>query len=144
MAVSAQAQVTADEAIKKVYETLSLKQSNLSGDTLQLLKNGAWEALAYLNETDLDSANKVSEAVPDYYNFRESNAVIKLIDQKDINVYGMELEVAYTVKKGTLYIQKPKTGEVLDTWHIMFLDENYMCMDMGDVRVFFTHSRPQE
>ena len=142
--LSAKAQVTPEEAIRKVYETLTLEEPLLSGDTIKLLQSGAWESLSYINEADMANADMVSEAVPDYYHFLEKKAIVKLIDQQDVNAYGMELSVDYTLKSGDIYIMNTKTGEVLDRWQLLFLDENYMAMDMGEVRVFFTHTPPQE
>ncbi len=140
--VQAQAQLKAEEALQKVFTTLSLQSPEIDGDTLTLLQNGAWEALSYLESTG-GSREDLQEAVPDYYRFFKEKATIKLINPKNTNEYGMEIEVAYRVNKAA-EIELLKNGAVQQRWQILYLDQNYMALDMGALRVFFTHTPPQE
>lgn len=129
-------------AARKVLDILSEKEAvHLE---FQNLKLGAWEALSYLEDKGGDYAEEdLLEAVPDYYNFLDSTVVIKLVNPNDYNDYGIQLELKYLVK-GKELILFDKKGKEKDRWIFLYLDENYLALDMGGLRVFFTKTPPQE
>lgn len=129
-------------ATKKVLDILSEKQAvKLEYAKIKL---GAWEALSYLEEKQVEFIEEdLLEAVPDYYNFSDSTVIIKLVNPNDYNDYGIQLELKYEVigKELILYDKKEKEK---DRWSILYLDKNYLALDMGQLRVFFTKTPPQE
>lgn len=134
-----------EQALLQVLEILAGKKETPLVERKTPLKKGAWEALSYLEEkAGVDyTTEDLLEAVPDYYNFRENNVLIKLINPQNYNEYGLELELPYRVEEKTISLFD-KEGKVKDSWIVLYLDDNYMALDMGELRVFFTHTPAQE
>lgn len=153
MSASAQAKITPktpapEEAIETVFKILSKQESQVPAaqQITELLQKGAWEALAYVNAAVTDSLTKadLQEAVPDYYRFYNNQLLLKLINQEDYNAYGTEASVPYAVKVQTIEILDPDTGTAKDKWQILYLDQFYLALDYGDLRVFFVQTPVQE
>lgn len=106
-----------------------------------LLVSGAWEALAYLEDTTSD---QLYQAVPDYYNFRNGELILKLINPENRNEYGIEMKVPYGLANNILSLYDSETLELRSQWKLLYLDTNYMAMAMNDIYVFFTHTPLQE
>lgn len=139
--------LTAQRALEKVLKVLRGSATfTPSGKSEEHLCNGAWEALAYSEEqNDSLQASDISQAVPDYYHFYENKTLLlKLIDPDDYNQYGQELRLQYAMEEGYIVIQDKKTGAEKDRWEILYLDKLYMALDLGELRVFFTHTPVQE
>lgn len=145
ISLTATAQPTEEgrKAMEQVYNVLSGKESNVQ-DVDKNLQRGAWEALSYIDESADMKMEQLSEAVPDYYNFKNGLLILKLINPQNYNEYGVELKVGYRINKSEIQLFDSKTGKVKDQWEIMYLDQNYMALDLGDLRVFFTHTPLQE
>lgn len=127
---------------KKVLDILSKKEVVMM--EFDKLKLGAWEALSYLEEKQGQFVEEdLLEAVPDYYNFSDSTVVIKLVNPNDYNDYGIQLELKYEIK-GKELILFDKKGKEKDRWTFLYLDKNYLALDMGQLRVFFTKTQLQE
>lgn len=133
-----------EEVFEQVLKILTDDEASLPQNQSDLIQKSAWEALTYIEEGK-ESYNRedLLEAVPDYYNFKSSTVIIKLIDPNDYNVYGIEVEVNYSILNGKVLLKDDK-GTEKDNWKILYLDENYMAMDMGELRVFFTKTPIQE
>lgn len=130
------------EATKKVLDILSKKEVAIM--EFDKLKLGAWEALSYLEERQVQFVEEdLLEAVPDYYNFSDSTVIIKLVNPNDYNDYGIQLELRYEIK-GKELILFDKKGKEKDRWTFLYLDNNYLALDMGQLRVFFTKTPIQE
>jgi hypothetical protein len=134
------------DALKLVFNTLMLESPQINGSTDSLLQLGAWEALSYLENKDNATMDDLQEAVPDYYHFFESTVLIKLINPQNSNEYSMEVQVNYKSTSSTHQINLYKSGSDTPsrTWQIIYLDTNYMALEMDGLRVFFTHAPPQE
>ena len=144
--LQAQEEDAGEKALKQVLEILTLQEPQLpaEGEMTSLLQKGAWEALSYLNESEDDyTSEDLLEAVADYYNYQEDEVIIKLINPQDYNSYGMEVNVKYLLNKDNIELLTAK-GAVKDSWQLLYLDHNYLALDMGDIRVFFTHTPAQE
>lgn len=139
----AQEPTKTENALEKVFTTLMLEAPQIHGDTLSLLKRGAWEALAYIEPNLTNTINDLHQAVPDYYHFTKDTAIVKLINPKNTNEYSIEALVPYTVNQNA-EIQLIKQGVPTQKWQILYLDNNYMALIMGTLRVFFTHTPLQE
>lgn len=127
---------------KKVLDILTEKEAVKI--ELDKLKLGAWEALSYLEPRAAGNTSEdLLEAVPDYYNFSDSTVIIKLVNPNDYNDYGLQLELKFEIK-GKQLILYDKKGKEKDRWSFLYLDKNYLAMDMGEIRVFFTKTPPQE
>lgn len=135
-----------EEAIEKVFKVLSGQESTIDPEPTKRLTTAAWEALAYLPVEGLDTITTFSlqQAVPDYYNFQKDELILKLIDPNDYNRYGQELKVVYSLVSPTINLYDSKTNAVKDKWEILYLDEYYLALDMGDLRIFFTRTAAQE
>lgn len=135
-----------EEAITKVFKVLSGQESTIDPEPTKRLTTAAWEALAYLPGEGLDTITTFSlqQAVPDYYNFERDQLILKLIDPKDHNRYGQELKVPYGLSSPTINLYDSKARTVKDKWEIIYLDEFYLALDMGDLRIFFTRTAAQE
>lgn len=130
-----------EEVIQQVYNILAGTDTSAANPDIALLGKGAWEALSYLEENAGMGIETLNEAVPDYYHFKPNVLILKLIDTQNQNEYGMELEVQYRLTDDLIVeLLDPKTRKVKDRWKIMYLDENYLALDMGDLRLFFTHT----
>ena len=127
----------------QVYEFLT-QEPQAVDDALELLRISAWEALAYLEASENPQAFDLQEAVPDYYHFKRNTLVIKLIDP-ETNEYGVNLTAAFRISENSrVQLIDLNTGEVRDEWVIIGLDKNYLALDMGEIKVFFTHTSAQE
>lgn len=134
-----------DKVIREVYEVLAGRRDYSKEDLLKNLQRGAWEALSYVAESESITIEDLSEAVPDYYRFKEKEAIVKLINPSNYNEYGLEATIPYKVTaEGEIRLVDSKTGVVKEKWKIIYLDANYLALDMGELRVFFTHTPVQE
>lgn len=134
-----------EKVLQQVFDVLVGLDTSASVVHKAKLEHGAWEALSYLEEKDSMTVIDLSEAVPDYYRFRGDKLDLKLVDPADHNSYGMELVVDYRLESGNIIqLLDSKTKKVKDTWVIMYLDQHYLAIDMGALRVFFTHTAVQD
>lgn len=141
------AQPTAEEAIDQVFGILSGRDTaSLPADARAALQKNAWEALAYLpiSPSGESRVEDLQEAVPDYYRFIGDQLLLKLIDPEDHNRYGSEFTVNYRLKKRELTLLDPRTGAQRDQWVVLYLDAEYLALEMGDLRLFFTRTAAQE
>jgi hypothetical protein len=139
--------LSADEAIAKVYAVLTGSEKSIPSDHQnieKLLSRAPWEALAYLPVGIEPDTNDLQQAVPDYYRFRDGTLLLRLIDPKNQNQFGMSTEVGYKLKDQDIVIIDPSTGGEADRWQIIYLDKNYLALDMLEFRIFFTRTAPQE
>lgn len=138
--------VSAEEAITKVFKVLSGEERAVPDAKQDLLQKGAWEALAYLDQNNSFelSEESLQEAVPDYYRFKEKEMLFRLINPKDHNQFGIEGSLNYKWEKDWLVLLDRKTGLERDRWRLLYLDDQYLALEMGELRVFFTHTPPLE
>jgi hypothetical protein len=135
-----------NEALQKVFEVLSAKKQDpkdsISCDLL--LNNGAWESLAYIdmNISFNLTLEDVKEAVPDYYQFKKGKLYFKLINPTNHNEYGYSGSVQYKQDGSAVRLFDPKSELQMDKWEIRYVDENYLALDMDNLRVFFSHIKP--
>lgn len=132
------------EVIREVYEVLAGKRPAPTENLEANLKKGAWEALSYLEEQSKMEIEDLREAVPDYYRFFENEVLLKLINPENYNEYGTQVRVTYRVSAKNQILLLDKEGKVKEEWKVIYLDKNYLALDMGGLRVFFTHTRIQE
>lgn len=131
-------------ARQKVAEALSGKSRSgrIKKDQLEA---DAWEALSYLREKDNLSPENLEEAVPDYYRFHKGMVELRLVDPKRSGEYQREIILQYELNnEGKITLRDTKTGRIIDNWRVLYLDDNYLALDMGDLRVFFNHTRVQQ
>ncbi len=144
--LSAQSDIKAEDALQKVFNVLSGEErSNCKSKCDSLLNIGAWEALAYV---DLSlsfslSLEDLKEAVPDYYQFKEGKLYFKLINPDNHNEYGYTGQLQYNLAAQSITVISPKTKEIKDKWKVLYLDENYLALEMDNLRVFLSHVKPQ-
>lgn len=137
------------EAIAKVFRVLSLAEKSIppAEQRDSLLQNDAWEALAYIDASARfkPTEEDLREAVPDYYHFTAGRGLyFKLINPENYNEYGHEGKLSYRWDAQSLLVLSLDGRTVKDRWELLYLDSNYMALKMGDLRVFFTHTRPLE
>jgi len=134
------AQLDPEAVREKVITALRSSHIPTKADSSYLVA-GAWEALAYLEDT---SSENLYQAVPDYYSFKNDQLLLKLINPQNKNEYGVEIEVRYELVNNTLLLFDKETGEVKSSWKLLYLDNNYLAMEMDGLFVFFTHTPLQE
>ena len=141
----AQEPVNSDSVVRQVYRYM-VQQPAAKENTAELLQKTAWEALAYMESGEEEpTVEDLREAVPDYYHFREASVVLKLIDPEDYNNYGVEITAPYKLLDNRTIVLMDERGELeRDRWRIIAIDENYLALDMGEIRLFFTHTPAQE
>lgn len=146
IAIPSKGQVDPEQAIAKVFRVLAGEETNFPAKADSLLQNGAWEALAYIDLAAKLKPQKedLQEAVPDYYRFKGKELIFKLIDPKDHNQYGFQGKLEYRWQKQFVLVINPKNGTERDRWKVLYLDGEYLALEMGDLRVFFAHTPPQE
>lgn len=127
-----------------MYEALMRTEPAISDEVVVNLEKGAWEALAYVEEVSAASVDDLNEAVPDYYRFVDGVLDVRLVDQQS-GGYGSSLKMGYGVLDGsTLALRKLGSRYAELTWQILYIDKNYLALDMGDIRVFFIHTLIKE
>lgn len=132
-----------EKALEQVYEFLT-QEAHAIDSAHTLIQLSAWEALAYLEDIKDPQPDDLREAVADYYNFKGNTMVIKLIDP-ETNEYGVELTTPFRISENRrVLLIDSSTGSVRDEWTIIALDKNYLALDMGELKVFFTHTPAQE
>jgi hypothetical protein len=137
--------VDSEKAIQKVFEVLSAKEKGSCGLNCDSLLNiGAWESLAYvdLNASFNLSIEDLKEAVPDYYQFKDGQLYFKLINPENHNDYGYMGQLNYTWEAQSIKLIDPKSKSIKDKWEVLYLDSNYLALQMDDLRVFLTHVSP--
>lgn len=134
------------KALQKVFDVLTADSAQIVGKPLENLTNQAWEALSYMDDDGEPDLSDLREAVPDYYNFREGGQLlIKLINPNNHNEYSDEIGVSYEIgKRKSILIKDQKTGDLRDEWRILYLDSRYLALEIGELRLFFTHTPAQE
>lgn len=141
-------ELSGDQAIKKVYHILSGEEKSIpkAAAADSLLRQGAWEALAYLDmeQTFNPQEEDLQEAVPDYYRFSAEGLLFKLIDPNDYNQYGHQGKLQYKWEGAEILILSGDGKTIKDRWQLLYLDANYLALQMGGLRVFFTHTPIQE
>jgi len=137
--------LTPAKALATVHKILTEpSKPPLSKDLHTLLERGAWEALAYVGEDSDMSETDVQEAVPDYYRFKNGVLLLKLIDPENSQRYARKFEVPYRWKRPDIHLLDTSSGTTRDRWEIRYLSSEYLALDMGELRIFFTHTAPQE
>lgn len=133
------------EAVAKVLRVLKGEEQSAQV-RLKFLKRGAWEALAYLATDSVAQADEgdLAQAVPDYYRFREEQVLLKLIDQENSNRYGLELNLPYQVEVDQIIVYDDQGKKEKARWQILYLDDNYLALNMDGLRLFFSRTAPQE
>ena len=137
--------VDSEKAIQKVFEVLSTKEKGDCGINCDSLLNvGAWESLAYvdLNASFNLSIEDLMEAVPDYYQFKDGQLYFKLINPENSNDYVYEGQLNYKWEAQSIKLIDPKTSSIKDKWEVLYLDSNYLALQMDNLRVFLTHVSP--
>lgn len=145
--LSQDANSTGQQAIEKVFRVLSKQEVNIPNTNKidSLLMLGAWESLAYIDMTQSFQINEESlqEAVPDYYQFKANKLYFQLINPQNHNEYGYQGQLHYVVEGEQISLRDLKTKEEKDRWQIIYLDANYLALEMDQLRVFLSHTRPQ-
>lgn len=132
---------TAIKAREHMFSVLTIAEGVFIEDLKINIERSPWEALAYMEEGQMLSIDDLQEAVPDYYYFKNNLLQLKLIDPQNAGEFGTELSVAYDLGSGdVISLINPNSYQVKDSWKILYLDKNYLALDMGDVRVFFIHT----
>ncbi|WP_417600132.1 hypothetical protein [Owenweeksia hongkongensis] len=132
----------ATKAREHMFRALTVADGIFIKDLETNISHFPWEALAYMEEGSMLSMDDLNEAVPDYYYFQDNNLLqLKLIDAKNPEGFGTDLTIPYRIDGGvTILLINPKANKVEDSWDILYLDKNYLALDMGDIRVFFIHT----
>lgn len=131
----------AKEGREHMFNVLTAEVPDQLGNVLYNLEKSPWEALAYLEESNAHTINDLREAVPDYYHFAGGILDVKLRNPDDAADYSTEMKLGYSLGNDyKIVLRKPGTLRSDLSWQILYLDKNYLALDMGEVRVFFIHT----
>lgn len=128
------AQEAQEEPAQVVLNLLSGKVP-LNRDSIETcLKAHSWESLAYWDSGLELSKSNLFEAVPDVYRFDDTGFQLLLFSEDPAN--RQPIKGGYVIKEDQLEFVKKRTNEVIDTWTILYVDRNYLAVDMDGLRVF--------
>ena len=138
-AISVFGQQDADSVVQKVFRTLTLDEAYLPTNVDELLIGHEWEALAYWDTQEKKVEENMYEAVGDIYQFHPTSFVIKLKNPENPKEFLSAITGTYSRSKNRL-ILKSQTGNYLELL-IIFIDENYLVMEIEGMRLFYTQIR---
>jgi|GEM_PF-2054801 len=123
-----------EQPIDKVLKVLSSPSSAMPEKAISILESHSWEAIAYWDPGTEAIVTNLFEAVPDVYRFDRGNFKIFLQTQggKPQTVNGK-----YTLFGSEIQLFKKDQNEIIDRWKVLFLSNEYLALDMGDLHVFF-------
>jgi hypothetical protein len=123
-----------EDPAQVVLDILSEAHSSDNPLEFDFLKGRSWEMLAYWNPESPATKDELFEAVPDVYRFE--NGKLKGRVLTDLNSDPIVISGHYSRSGNTLTLFKESGGMAADKWVILYLDEKYLALDMGDLRVF--------
>lgn len=128
-----------NDVVKQVFNALTGEPTQLPPKTDALLIGPEWEALAYWDMSTPKQLESMQEAVGDVYQFQPKSFAIKLIDPNNPRAYLSTISGSYSRTKEALSLVSQK-GNVLNM-SIIFIDENYLVLEIDGLRMFFTKQR---
>lgn len=135
----AQAQHDPDSVIKIVWNALSAEETYIEESEESLLVDCDWEALSYWDTKSPKNMSNMFEAVGDVYRFnKDGSFLLRLIDPSNPKTFGLEVKGSY-VRKAEIISLTSEAGK-LQHWQIVFLDQNYLILEIDGLRIFFTKS----
>jgi hypothetical protein len=128
-----------DSVVFKVLDALTAEPLALPNNLDELLIGPEWEALAYWEIGQPKQLEYLNEAVGDIYQFQPTSFVIKLIDPNNPRTYLQAITGQFARKERRIVLTSSSGKELnLD---IIFIDKNYLVLEMDGLRLFFTQSR---
>ncbi len=129
-----------DSVLQLVYKTLTLPADSSLKVKSDHLESTDWEALAYIDISGLYDESKMQEAVGDVYRFKEGRFAIKMVDQKDPSKFGLLVNGDFKIESNVLVLSKKENPDFKIELTVIYLDENYLVIDMDSLRIFLTHT----
>lgn len=127
---------TQDSTLYIVFNALTATQTTIHGDVEKLLSKASWEALAYWETTSPKEVAYMQEAVADQYTFNAGNFNITLRDPNNASQYLKPILGSYTLNNNLLQLQSDAGKTIL--MKLIYLDTNYLVLEIDDMRLFFT------
>lgn len=129
------AQPTSEEPAKLVLELLAADSTQWPENAKALLSEQSWESLAYWDPGTPRKIEQLFEAVPDVYRFEQDAFRVRFFQAPK----GRELiQGKYRLEDETwIVFTDGSGGRELDRWKLLYLDRNYLAVDMDGLRVFF-------
>jgi hypothetical protein len=121
-----------------VLEWLTSAPPPLSAAAETLLL-GSWEALAYV---DMTRPPALEEAVPDRYTFSTDSTFRIAFFQQNPAEPQLEATGNFVFKTPQLlFYLEDFPGRVFQEMHVWFVSEEYLVLEMDDLRLFFVHPK---
>jgi hypothetical protein len=98
------------------------------------LSTHSWESLAYWDSDMPSDKENLFEAVPDVYRFDEGTFRLRLF--KEDQTSNQTITGKYRLNNENLIFLNETGNKELDKWKIIYLDKNYLAVDMQGLRVF--------
>jgi hypothetical protein len=128
-----------DSVVFQVLDALTADPVPLPANIDDLLIGPEWEALAYWEIGQPKQLESLNEAVGDIYQFQPTSFVIKLVDPGNPRSYLQAITGKFKRTERRIVLTSANGKElVLD---VMFVDGNYLVVEMDGLRLFFTQSR---
>ncbi len=125
--------------ILQVFNALTGKAVNVPANTDKLLLGHEWEALAYWDTKTPAEPEYMQEAVGDIYQFIAKSFTIKAVNPEDPASYLPAITGTF-IRTGNALVLTSQSGKNLAIG-IIFLDDNYLILEMDGLRIFFTKTR---
>jgi hypothetical protein len=133
-----------NDPVALVVSLMSGKPVALPANARQVLEALPWEALAYADTATLANvqgieAERLQEAVPDVYQFSAGILSLTPYQQESSSNSSGPIEVYYRQIDRYIVLSASPNGEEIDRWSVHYLDENYLILDFGELRLFLSH-----
>lgn len=125
-----------DSVVQHVFRTITGLPQPLPSKTDSLLHDFEWEALAYWDTLHPKKLAYLEEAVGDVYQFTKTNFALKLVDPQQPRSYLQTITGTYA-RQGRKLQLLAQNGKAL-TLYIVFLDSNYLVLEVDGLCMFFS------
>ena len=137
LSISAKAQ---DSIVQVVFNALTVETPNVEKPVLELLADHNWEALAYWDTEVEKSKDFMFEAVGDVYVFKANHDFeLHFKDPNDGNAFGLNIKGTFKVVGNNIELLSNKNKTLI--WKIIWLDQNYLILEVDGLRIFYTQSK---
>lgn len=129
-----------DTVVAHVFKVLTTDNGDIKQPVLNHLSGIHWEALAYWDVNSPKELDQMFEAVGDIYYFeKDGTFLLQMIDPQKPTQFGLEISGTFTVEGNRMRLTS-KAGKIQE-WHIIWLDNNYLILEIDGLRIFYSKTR---
>lgn len=129
-----------DSIVQLVFNAITVEAPKVEKPAKELLVNHQWEALAYWDVKTDKKLDQMFEAVGDVYTFKPDNSFeLNLIDPNDGAKFGLKIKGSYIINNNSIELISSKNKKLI--WTMVWLDKNYLILEIDGMRIFYTQSK---